>query len=103
LAATLRAGIYRARPHHEQTRWLLRIRAEKDLETLLLQVCSDPPDPETGPASMLPDEISGKKMVSAAERHRVRRRFKGLDEQAFPPRERTTRRFPMPRFSFSQA
>ena len=80
LPATLRAGIYRARPHHEQTRWLLRIRAEKDPETALLQACSDPPDPETGSASALPDEISGKKMVSAAERQRVRRRFKGLDE-----------------------
>lgn len=42
--AALRKNVYRTRPHHEQAEWLSRIRAEPDLEAVILgQLAADPP------------------------------------------------------------
>lgn len=42
--AALRKDVYRTRPHHEQAAWLGRIRAEPDLEAVILgKLVADPP------------------------------------------------------------
>jgi hypothetical protein len=35
-SASVRRGVYRERPTHQQAAWLARIRSERDLEVLLL-------------------------------------------------------------------
>jgi glycosyltransferase involved in cell wall biosynthesis len=76
LPAALREGVYRARPFHEQAKWLARIRAANDPESSLLEACNEPPSESD--AVVVP-EIPGLDTMTAAERHSLRRRFKGID------------------------
>ncbi|MBS2022810.1 MAG: glycosyltransferase family 2 protein, partial [Deltaproteobacteria bacterium] len=82
LPATLRHGVYKTRPHHEQEAWLQRIRAARDAETELLAACDGPPVPDPrGPgAHVIPPEVTGEVPLDAVARHAVRRKFKGLDD-----------------------
>jgi glycosyltransferase involved in cell wall biosynthesis len=79
LPAALRHDVYRTRPHHEQARWLARIRAAGDPETALLAACGEPPEPCADPATA-PPELVGLAPATAAERQRLSRRFKGLED-----------------------
>lgn len=81
LPAAYRKDVYRARPSGEQRAWLGRIRSATDPEAALLALCCEP-----GTRSAVEDDAVTMlecASVSAEERCRVRRRFKGLE----PPEE----------------
>lgn len=80
LPAVYRRNVYRDRPNAEQTAWLARIRAADDPEAELEGLCGEPDAPGPGgddPVALL--EPVMRPSVSAAERYRVLREFKGLD------------------------
>jgi glycosyltransferase involved in cell wall biosynthesis len=93
LPASVRRGVYRDRPTHEQAYWLDRIRAAPDPEADLAAACASPYPlaVASSPRWMTGSEraawavrtrlrrLVGRTPVTAAERHRLRRRFKGLD------------------------
>jgi Glycosyl transferase family 2 len=93
LPASVRSGVYRDRPAHEQLYWLERIRAAADPEADLASAC-EAPYPlavEAQPRWMTRSEravwavrtrvrrLLGQPPVTSAERHHLRRRFKGLE------------------------
>ena len=74
--AVRRRDVYRLRPHHEQERWTRRILDAPDPEQAAREATKDPVDASLGP---LPVELKGEQPESAAERHAMRRRIKGLE------------------------
>ncbi len=76
LAAAQRRDVYRTRPSHEQAYWTSRILAAADPERAALDATRDSVDAALG---TLPAELQGPLPESAAVRHAVRRRIKGLD------------------------
>jgi hypothetical protein len=80
LPAGYRKNVYRTRPNHEQTAWLSRIRESTDPEAELERLCGEPDVPGPGggdPATLL--EPVMRSSVTAEERYRILRHFKGLD------------------------
>jgi glycosyltransferase involved in cell wall biosynthesis len=76
LPASLRRDVYRTRPCQEQASWLARIRAARDASSFVSDACAMPPLSE---ASGEPSPALLGHSVSALERYRRIRRFKGLD------------------------
>jgi glycosyltransferase involved in cell wall biosynthesis len=81
LPASYRRNVYRTRPCHEQAHWLERIRGADDPEAMVLSACAEATEPLTGesdPVALLAPVMSPS--VGAAERHRVLRSHKGLED-----------------------
>ena len=76
LPASSRRGVYRTRPSTEQHRWLDRIERAPDPELMLTRLI-DAAHPIEGVAETAPSIFSDPD-ADAGERHRVRRRWKGL-------------------------
>jgi glycosyltransferase involved in cell wall biosynthesis len=80
LPASYRKDVYRHRPNGEQMEWLCRMRAAADPEAELALRCSEPDHPgahDDDPVALLQPVMEPS--VSAATRHAVLRRYKGLD------------------------
>lgn len=71
-----RRDVYRLRPCHEQEEWSRRIREADEPEIMARRATYDPIDASLGE---IPHELQGKLPDSAADRHALRRRIKGLD------------------------
>jgi glycosyltransferase involved in cell wall biosynthesis len=83
LPASYRRDVYRTRPCHEQVLWLERIRNAADPEAMILEACDEPFEPlteEDDPVARLAPVMAPS--VGAAERQRVLRSHKGLDEDS---------------------
>lgn len=79
--AARRPGIYATRPCHEQQAWLARLRKSADPERELQALAEEPYESSSEDRAVRaswPPELTGERPVSAAERHRVRRLYKGL-------------------------
>ena len=93
MPASVRSAVYRERPGHEQAYWLDRIRVAPDPEADLVAACESPYPlaVATQPRWLSGRErvvwavktrvrrLRGRPPVTAAERHQLRRRFKGLE------------------------
>jgi glycosyltransferase involved in cell wall biosynthesis len=80
LPASYRRSVYRERPNHEQTTWLSRIRGSSDTEAELELMCGEAGAPGLegdDPVTFL--EPVMRASVTAEERYRVLREFKGVD------------------------
>lgn len=77
LPASRRRNVYRDRPSDEQHRWLDRFAQSTDAEGLLRRLIADGSLTEGAPATSLPAILTDPS-ADAAERHRVRREWKGL-------------------------
>jgi hypothetical protein len=83
LPASYRRNVYRTRPCHEQANWLDRIRSAADPEEMILQACDEPFEPiadEEDPVALLAPVMAPS--VTAAERQRVLRSHKGLEDES---------------------
>lgn len=83
LPASYRRNVYRTRPCHEQASWLDRIRSAADPEEMILQACGEPFEPivdEEDPVALLAPVMAPS--VNAAERQRVLRSHKGLEDES---------------------
>jgi glycosyltransferase involved in cell wall biosynthesis len=82
LPAALRRGVYRERPCDEQAAWWERIRGARDSAAFVADALSDPalrPPARYDLAAVPPGMQDG--TVPAAERHRLSRIHKGLDDK----------------------
>ena len=91
VSASIRRGVYRERPCHEQAYWLDRIGAADDPEKDLAGAIGEPYSLAVAPYRRPVDErlvwavrtrarrLLGRTPVTGEERTRLRRRFKGLD------------------------
>lgn len=77
LPAAIRRGVYKTRPAGEQHRWLDEIGRSADPEAMLRDLITSG-EPTAGHTDE-PPAIFSDPEADAAERHRVRRQWKGLD------------------------
>jgi glycosyltransferase involved in cell wall biosynthesis len=80
LPAAYRKNVYRERPNQEQTTWLSRIREAGDPEAELELLSGEPdaPGPEGDDPVILLEPVM-RTSVTAEDRYRVLRQFKGVD------------------------
>lgn len=82
LPAVMRKGVYRERPCDEQAAWWHRITASADSASFVAAAVADSSlrPPARYAAAEIPPEFLGQAPATAAERHRMGRRLKGLDD-----------------------